>query len=221
MTRHLPLLAALLVTAAPALAADIVVYHCTDASGAISLRDTPCPASHRQEQRNLPAPASAPARTRSPATTAQPAPIAQAESAPLQTQPQGNPPPMFICQRYDGKQYESTDGVPQHHWVPLWALDADPRAPATALDPATIGRTSPLRRTARDGVPSLAVSGAGLGTWVTDVCMQLTPAQICARRRDTLSGFGRRIFNAGQSDADQLRAEEQQLRSQIHEECGG
>ena len=134
---------------------------------------------------------------------------------------QRRPQPLYVCVRYDGVEYESDTGVPERHWVPLWALGADPRAPSTALDPATIGRTSPLRRTARDGVPAIGVSAMTLGTWVEDVCTALSAAQICARRRDALAGYGRRIFNAGQSEGDRLRAEQAALRRQIREECAG
>ena len=220
MTRHLLLLAALLVTSAATPAADVVVYRCTDAAGNVSLQDTPCGKTQQEERRVLRAPAaSTPSMpTRMPAAPTPPESVD--EIAPDRSSKR-RPQPLFVCERHDGTEYESETGIPQLHWVPLWALGADPRAPGTALDPSTIGRTSPLRRTARDGVPAIGVSAMTLGTWVEDVCTRLSPAQICARRRDALAGYGRRIFNAGQSEGDRLRANEAALRAQIREECAG
>lgn len=213
-----PLIA--LLAASPAFCADIVVYRCTDTTGAISLQDVPCVAGEHEERRRLRAPAEqAPATTQAPTPPSTQPTRDTARTASDRT-PRA-PQPLFECERYDGERYESADGVPQRHWVPLWAIDADPRTAGSAFDPSSIGRTSPLRRTARDGVPALSVSAATLGTWVEDRCTPLSPAQICSRRRDALAGYGRRIFNAGQSDADHLRAEEASLRAQIREECAG
>lgn len=220
MTRPLLLFAALLATSGTTPAADIVVYRCTDAMGNVSLQDTPCGKTQQEERRVLRAPAaSAPSMPALVPTT--PTTPESADETTPDVSPTRRPRPLFVCERYDGVEYESPTGIPERRWVPLWALDADPRAPGTALDPSTIGRTSPLRRTARDGVPALSVSTATLGTWVEGRCTPLTPDQICARRRDALAGYGRRIFNAGQSEADRLRAEQAALRSQIHEECEG
>lgn len=208
------------VIASLAMAADVVVYRCTGADGHVSLQDTPCDAAANEERRLLRAPAAPP-----------PAPVGalardSAQPAEMQTpSPETNvmpatPPPLWLCERYDGKTYESSTGIPQRHWVPLWALGADPRAPATALDPDTIGQTSPLRPRPGGGTPTLSVSAMTLGTWVEDVCTQLTPTQICAHRRQELAGYGRRIFNAGQSEGDRLRDEQAALRLRIAQECG-
>ena len=220
MRALVPLMSILL--AAPCAAANIVIYRCTDTQGGIALQDTPCRDAVQQERRSLPAPPPAPvARDR-------PAPIATAPTTSPEerdrsaSDPQATPrtpQPLFLCERHDGETYESTTGIPERRWVPLWALGEDPRAPVTALDPETIGRTNPLRRTARDGTPALAISAQTLGTWVEDICTPLSPGQICARRRDTLAGFGRRIFNAGQSEGDRLRAEERVLRERLSAEC--
>lgn len=199
--------------------ADVVAYRCTDATGAVSLQDTPCEQSAQQQRRTLPTPRAP--EPRPPTAVVRPLPAGPEPTAPAtpDTVPR-DPAPLYLCRRYDGQTRESTTGIPERHWVPLWALDADPRAPRTALDPATIGRTSPLRRTARDGVPALQVNALTLGTWVDDVCTQLSPAQICTRRRAALDDYGRRIFNAGQSEGDALRAQERALRMQLAQECG-
>lgn len=210
----------LLLIAGTAGAADVVVYRCTDAQGRIALQDKPCADAALQEQRRLPAPTTAPPPSAT-ADVARPRAAERSQAPPEPARaPRRTPQPLYVCERYDGETYESTTGQPQRRWVPLWALGDDPRAPATALDPATIGRTSPLRRTARDGVPAIGVSAQTLGTWVEDVCVPLSAAQICARRREALAGFGRRIFNAGQSEGDRLRAEERSLRAQVAGECG-
>lgn len=209
--------------AAPCAAADIVIYRCTDTHGGITLQDTPCRNAAQQERRSLPAPPPAPVASDTPAliaTAPTKAPDERDRSAPDFQPTRRTPQPLFLFERHDGETYENTTGIPERRWVPLWALGDDPRAPATALDPDTIGRTSPLRRTARDGTPALAVSAQTLGTWVEDICRPLSPEQICARHRDTLAGFGRRIFNAGQSEGDRLRAEESALRTRLQEECG-
>lgn len=197
--------------------ADVVVYRCTDAAGAVSLQDTPCGRASQQQRRTLPTPRAPgqPAPTSKRPMPAMPEPETRAAPDAVHR----GPAPLYLCERYDGQTRESTTGIPERHWVPLWALDADPRAPRTALDPDTIGRTSPLRRTARDGVPALQVNAMTLGTWVEDVCAQLSPAQICARRRAALDDYGRRIFNAGQSEGDALRAEERALRERLAQEC--
>ena len=217
--RHL-LTALVITTASIAQAADVVVYRCTGADGHISLQDSPCVASAIEERRVLRAP---PVSSDTPSLVAPRPPQSRDNSTatPLDTAPaQRAPDPLWLCQRYDGQTFESSTGIPQRHWVPLWALDADPRAPASALDPQTIGRAGPLRPRPGRGTPTLQVSAMTLGTWVEDVCTPLSPAQICARRHSKLEGYGRRIFNAGQSEGDRLRDEQAALRAQIAAECG-
>ena len=178
----------LLATAAPA--AEITVYRCTDADGAVSLQDKPCAATQTQERRALRAPDDPPASAQSspsPSTRdidARPGAESDRTTTPA-LRARRAPAPLYVCERHDGTSYESSTGVGERRWVPLWALGADPRAPADALDPATIGRTSPLRRTARDGEPALQVSAATLGTWVEDRCVALSPAQIRPSPRRT------------------------------------
>lgn len=218
MRACLPLLLAVVATSATA--ADVVVYRCTGADGHVSLQDTPCHADADEERRLLRAPAASPA----PAATAPPAPARPADPAPstppVERAAVRAPSPAWLCERYDGETYESATGIPQRHWVPLWALDADPRALPHALDPDTIGKAGPLRPRPGGGTPTLQVSAMTLGTWVEDVCRPLTPAQICARRRAELDGYGRRIFNAGQSEGDRLRDEQAALRARIAADCG-
>lgn len=222
MRRGLVLLAMLLVPSAATSAADIVVYRCSDGTGAVRLQDTPCRGGEQEQRRVLRTPDVPPAAPPlpSPLTDNTPAPAAPSGGI-APRRPVRDPAPLFVCLRHDGSEYESASGIPERRWVPLWALDADPRTQGRALDPASIGRTSPLRRTARDGVPMISISGAALGTWVEGRCTALSPEQICSRRRAALAGYGRRIFNAGQSEADRLRAEEASLRRQMREECAG
>lgn len=213
------LTAFVLTTASIAQAADVVVYRCIGADGHVSLQDTPCDAAADEERRVLRAPG---ASSNTPPTIVPRTPPPRDDSAtsPPDTAPARRAPdPLWLCHRYDGQTYESTTGIPQRHWVPLWALDADPRTPSP-LDSATLGRAGPMRPGPDGGTPTLQVSAMTLGTWVEDTCMQLSPAQICARRQDDLAGYGRRIFNAGQSEGDRLRAEQATLRARIAAECG-
>jgi hypothetical protein len=201
-------------------AAEVLVYHCTGNGGAVALQDVPCPAGDTQERRTLRGP--------SPRVPAAPFPTvalpasASAFDEPDRAEPEPRrvPAPMFECRRHDGSIYESSDGVPQRHWVPLWVLGLDPRAPARTFGKVGAPPASPPRRgpglTTATSEPALAY---GAGTWVEDRCVALPPALACERRGEQLAALGRRIFLAQQRERDRLRGEQRALRDQLRREC--
>ena len=154
-TRHRPGLAAalaLLAAAAPAATAQqVVIYRCTDASGALTVQnDEPCPAGSREERAIIEPPppmpvyvpqAPAPAPVTSSATQAAaaatpvaperpdapaPARIADADRLP--------PPPIFRCHTPGNDRYVSEDAEPKPRCVPLQTvgINGDPGLAAGA-----------------------------------------------------------------------------------------
>ncbi|WP_411833847.1 DUF4124 domain-containing protein [Pseudoxanthomonas mexicana] len=144
----LPLLAA-----SPAIAGDVVIYRCTDAGGALTLQNSPCPKGSREEKRVMqgvgtlpmsrpaqPAPSTAPPTPPEPAGQAPatapaappaappstPAPAASADAARL-------PPPwLYQCTTHDRDSYFSEDDQPAPRCVPLRTvgLDGNPQTGA-------------------------------------------------------------------------------------------
>lgn len=115
--------------------AGVVIYRCTDASGAVTVQNgTPCPKGSKQQRRVLDTP---PPSTTPPAYVAPPAivpdpvpamPVAPEPSVPApdpaaaSAQPDGErlpPPPLFECTTYDSDRYLSDDGTPAERCAPL------------------------------------------------------------------------------------------------------
>lgn len=132
---------ALLLLAASAMPARaaVVIYRCTDASGAVTVQnDTPCPKGSKQTRRVLdtpPPPAATPAYVEAPAIVPDPAmapplapeprpmpPAPAPDPASARAQPDGErlpPPPLFECTTYDNDHYLSDDGTPSERCAPL------------------------------------------------------------------------------------------------------
>ena len=120
---------------APPVRADVVIYRCVDASGAVTVQnDTPCPKGSQQTRRVLdtPPPSSAPAYVETPAVVPDPAPAPPPpapeppapapDPASARAQPDGErlpPPPLFECTTYDNDHYLSDDGTPSERCVGL------------------------------------------------------------------------------------------------------
>lgn len=142
-------LAALLVPAVlPAAADPVVIYRCTDASGALTVQnDEPCPAGSRQERSIIeppppmpvyvpqsPAPATAPPAAAGPGAAPAPARpdaplparIADADRLP--------PPPIFRCHTPGNDRYITESAEPQSRCVPLQTvgINGDPGLAAGA-----------------------------------------------------------------------------------------
>jgi len=136
--------------AAPSAHADVVIYRCTDASGALTLQNSPCPKGMKQEARTMQgvntvpmapgqtgtvAPASPATPAPAPASTPPPTPAAASASEPaapssdLRRLP---PPVMFQCTTYDNDRYVTEDVIPASRCVSLRTvgLDGNPQSGA-------------------------------------------------------------------------------------------
>ncbi len=201
-------------------AANLLVYRCIGAEGAVSLQDTPCPHGQDQETRTLAKPIAVPQSPRAPAPPTPPPVDAPAPPPDVRVE-LVDPQPLYDCQRHDGSRYESDTGVPERYWVPLWVLGMDPRAPPQTFGP--VGKPKPAPPARGPGLRTATSDPAqayGAGAWVEDRCYRLPASLACARRQERLSLLGRRIFNAQQTERDRLRIEQRGLREQLRQECG-
>jgi len=132
MRNAFTLACALLLLAASAIPAraGVVIYRCTDASGAVTVQnDTPCPKGSKQTRRVVETPTSSapPAYIETPSIapvpTPEPVPAPQpVASTPTSTIPDGErlpPPPLFECTTFDNDHYLSDDGTPSERCVAL------------------------------------------------------------------------------------------------------
>jgi len=142
----------LLLLASPASADEVVFYRCTDASGALTLQNMPCPKGAKQEKKVMqgvntvpmgdtasakPVPSSAP--TTAPSTAA---PIAPAIPKPTEAVVEDSagprdekrlpPPVLFQCTTYDKDTYITESEEPQSRCVSLRTvgLDGNPQTGA-------------------------------------------------------------------------------------------
>ncbi len=124
-------------------AGDVVIYRCTDASGALTLQNAPCPKGMKQEQRTLPgvntvpmapaSPAAPPAAAqRPPAAPSSPTTREPAPAAPAADAPRLPPPVLFQCTTYDKDTYVTEDSEPASRCVALrtTGLDGNPQGGA-------------------------------------------------------------------------------------------
>jgi hypothetical protein len=135
--RHL--LCALLLSASPLHAKEVMFYRCTDATGALALQNMPCPKGSKQEIKPMqavttvpmnatPAPAKPAAAAVAPAA-AEPAPRREdgAETA-AEVKPDRErlpPPNLFQCTTHDQDGYVTEDGEPQSRCVALRTIGLD------------------------------------------------------------------------------------------------
>lgn len=185
----------------------IVMYRCTDASGAVMLQnDVPCPKGSKQEKRVVDAPPPAPVPALAavePATSATPsapasqtvpstsAPTPSATPAPaLAADPEATtgrtpPPGLYRCSTYDKQQYFSESGNAEPRCVPL----------------QTIGL---------DGNPDTGVGRAC--EMVTDTCKRVADESLCTawklRLRDAeaaAAGFGKpELSQASEAELERI-----------------
>ncbi|NZA25823.1 DUF4124 domain-containing protein [Luteimonas sp. SJ-92] len=136
MRRHLITAAALLLAVPAAAQQTIVIYHCTDAGGAVTVQnDAPCPAGTTQRTREIDPPPPLPAYVpmapppEPAASTLVPlAPLTAGERPPddpaavaaraidLRSLP---PPPLYQCVTYDQNRYFTADAEPQSRCQPM------------------------------------------------------------------------------------------------------
>jgi hypothetical protein len=142
----------LLLVASSVNADEVVFYRCTDASGALTMQNMPCPKGSRQEKKVMqsvstvpmgqaastkPAPAQAPspappAATPTPAAL-EPHPAESTDSASAPPVEKRLPPPvLFQCTTYDKDTYITEGEEPQSRCVPLRTvgLDGNPQTGA-------------------------------------------------------------------------------------------
>ncbi|BDU15133.1 DUF4124 domain-containing protein [Lysobacter auxotrophicus] len=136
MRRYVVVAVALSFSLAMAAQAQVVIYRCTDASGAVSLQnDTPCPKGSKQQKKVMETPAPAPI----PAAPPQPAPVVAAPApppapapAPAPTPPpepvaapKTPPSPLFECQTWDNERYFGDTATPPPRCAPLQVTGLD------------------------------------------------------------------------------------------------
>lgn len=113
---------------------QIVIYRCTDASGALTIQnDQPCPAGSAQQTQTIdpppPMPSYRPREVRMPALVAAQAVETVEPAAPAQapeTEPTP-PPPLFQCMTWDKNTYLTQDEAPQQRCAPMLIVGLDGR----------------------------------------------------------------------------------------------
>lgn len=190
------LLTLLLLAPGPLLAAEIVFYRCTDASGALTVQNLPCPKGTQQTRKVMQAPATPP-----PPPTAPPAalphllpapmPAAATDTPPIPVLPAKEPvplPPLFQCRTREGESYLGETGEPP-------------------------SRCIAMRVTGLDGNPG---TGAGEACEVVrDTCSEVPPALLCASWRQRVQDAESQWRFASPARAETLRLEFQRLQSQL------
>ena len=113
--------------------AEVVIYRCTDANGAVSIQnDTPCPKGSKQTRRVLdtPSPSAPPPAyvetqeitpdpVPEPVPAPQPQPVAAKPASTIPDNERLPPPPIFECTTFDNDHYLSDDGTPSERCVGL------------------------------------------------------------------------------------------------------
>lgn len=129
------LLALGLLPAAPAFAADVVFYRCTDAAGHLTIQNSPCPKGMREEKKAMQGISTVPMGK--PTKPAAPAPVPSKPQVVPDTpqerpaeivddgKPRLPPPVLFQCTTYDRDSYITESGEPQKRCVPLRTVGLD------------------------------------------------------------------------------------------------
>ena len=204
-------------TVAPAapVSATVTLYRCTDAGGKVSYASAPCAAGSKQEIRSSTRPVDAPPRPATLQPPAKPEAVPQVVQRTVYLVP---PKPMFECTTPDGKRYTSDDDRGNPRWVPLWTLGYPTVRPTSSLG-SNIGHPDRVMHPhPRDINWPVATGG---GTWIRDDCVQLPPADVCARLRDRRDAIRTRFFNAQEKERDNLRIEERSVNARLDNDCGG
>ncbi|MCD9007010.1 DUF4124 domain-containing protein [Luteimonas sp. XNQY3] len=203
-------------SAAPPTPPQVTVYRCTDASGRVALRDSPCAEGATQEVRNMLRPIDgtpAPPRPTGPAAAVVDPPAPQV----IVLRP---PQPMYRCVRPDGSSYTSDSAEGNPRWVPLWTLGRGPprRGPSTRVEVGD-GRGSievdagvDTRQRARGGYD-------GAGTWIRDACRQMPQGEVCSLLGNRREEIRRRFFNAQPTERTRLTNEERTINARLSQDC--
>jgi len=156
-------------------AAEVTIYRCTDASGALTLQNSPCPKGMKQETRTMQGVNTVPMAPGAAGTAAPsaPAPAATpAETAPTTEPPSAATPP----------------AVPDARWLPppvLFQCTTYDKGGYVTEDPEPASRCVALRTVGLDGNPQ---SGAGQACEIVrDTCARVPDGALCdawKKRRD-------------------------------------
>ncbi len=178
-------------------AADpVTVYRCTDAKGAVSLQDDPCPKGAVQSTRQMQRPVDAPARSAAPAPTKPAAsPAAALAPPPDDVRPDfaPPPPPLYRCTSYDGITRDSEVYDPNPRCEPLALYYPDARY--------------------------LTPEQAGLCRWVQDSCVRLSDAAACERFKQKKQEAGSAALHAFSDTAAYRKSELERLTQIVEESC--
>ena len=222
MRVHVFLTLVLIAASSYAFAADeVTIYRCTDASGHLTLGDTPCRKDQRQQTRTMLRPRDAPHLRMNPPTAATPRDGMQSPRVVVVHAPR----PLYECIPEDGEPYTSDSGEGRPRWVPLWTLGY----PGGGLYPGISGSQLSITHGGvriDDGrttlTPPIAYGPAvyGAGTWIRDACYVLPQEEVCARLVDRRDAIRRRFFNAMPNERDTLNVEERGINARLDNDCG-
>lgn len=105
---------------APATDSKITVYRCQDSNGKVSLQDSPCAKTSKQEAREMLRPKDAPPPRQN--VAAKPVPVIEQMPSPQPIIQLTPPPDLYQCTTYEGKTRDSENYDPNPRCEPLWAL---------------------------------------------------------------------------------------------------
>lgn len=200
---------------------DVTIYRCVDASGKLTLRDSPCVKGQQQQQkRTMQRPKDPPASANMTAVKKRaPPPISMPSEVRYVVV---NPPrPLYECTRPDGTRYSSDNADGNRRWVPLWTLGYPVVRSRLSLGDR-IGAPPPGADAGRIGIRPMPGYGAAYagGTWVQDQCYPLPQDEVCSQLSDRRSELRRRFFNAMPSERETLGVEERGLNARLRADCG-
>ena len=189
----------LLLTSASVQAGEIVFYRCTDAAGALTVQNMPCPKGTQQqskkvmqavETRPAPPPLASPAPAALPQLIAAPTPAATptepAKAAAVVVAPPVPLPELFQCRTREGENYFSETSEPPSRCVSMQV-------------------------TGLDGNPN---TGAGEACEVVrDTCTAVDPAQLCTTWQQRVDEAESQWRFAAASQAETLQKKYQRLQS--------
>ena len=221
-----------------AVPAEVTIYRCTNASGALTIRDSPCLKGEKQDVRTMqrprdPAPVARPVAR---PVAAPPAPVAPVSNTPVQVVYVTPPRPMYECVTPDGDTYTSDDGEGNPRWVPYWSTGnpAWPRdgytSSASVSGNVSIGNGN-LSFQSGDRRPPRPPGGGGGhhpghgpvfvpgGTWVRDTCHPLPQEEVCARLSDRRYEILRRYGPALPSERRTLDLEQRGIDARLANDC--
>ena len=216
----------------PAATTDVTIYRCTNASGALTLRDSPCLKGEQQDVRTMQRPRDPSPSAQPPAPT--PTPAAPVPNTTVQVVYLTPPRPLYECVTPDGETYTSDDGEGNPRWVPYWSAGypAWPRdrhtGSASVSGNVSIGngtlsfQSGDPRPPRPPHPPRPGHGGAGYapgGVWIRDTCHALPQSEVCARLSDRRYEILRRYGSAMSSERRALDLEQRDIDARIANDC--